>query len=124
MSNKQQPDIHSVLSNLGAGVFEQQLTEVLRDTAKSVMAFGDKGKNGKVTITLTMTRMGDEESDNINIDHAWEYSQPEKRGKSTRINTTSTVMTVNTKGDLTLYPYAQTELEVMGKVTELKRGEQ
>lgn len=106
----ERPDIHSVLSELGAGVFEKQVTEVLRDTAKAVMAFGDKGKKGKVVLSFTFERMGDEEADNVNIEHSWEYSQPEKRGKSTRINTTSTVMAVNNKGDLTLYPLTQEDV--------------
>lgn len=122
----ERPDIHAVLSDLGAGVFEKQVTEVLRDTAKAVMAFGDKGKKGKVVLTFILERMGDEEADNVNIEHSWEYSQPEKRGKSTRINTTSTVMAVNNKGDLTLYPLTQAELYNPADgstVAQFKRGE-
>jgi len=114
MANKI-PDVNEMLGELNAGVFMNQLEEVLKDTAKAVINFGDKGKKGKVTITLTMTRLG-EDSGMVDLEHKWAYEQPEMRGKATRDNTSSTPMCVSSRGHLTVYPLSQEDLfEVVGK---------
>lgn len=103
------PDLFDVLGEFGAGVFVNQLNEVLKDTAKAVINHGDKGKTGKVTISFKMTRLG-EDSDMVDVEHSWQYEQPEMRGKATRTNVTNTPMCVSSKGHLTVYPLTQTDL--------------
>jgi hypothetical protein len=115
------PELQDILGELGAGVFVGQLEEVLKDTARATINHGDKGKVGKVTITLKMTRLG-EDSDMVDLEHSWAYEQPEMRGKSTRVNTSNTPMCVSSKGHLTVYPLTQEDLFNETNLTSIKGG--
>jgi hypothetical protein len=115
------PELQDVLGEFGAGVFVDQLNEVMKDTAKAVINHGDKGKTGKITITLKMTRLG-EDSDMVDVEHSWAYEQPEMRGKSSRVNVTNTPMCVSSKGHLTVYPLTQADLYEESNLTSIKGG--
>src|SRR5512138_3809285 len=101
-------DFTETLGELDAGVFASKLSRAVADTALGVMTNGDKGKKGKVTITLEFSRIG--ESSQVNVDHTLVYSKPTKRGKSSEEDTTQTTFYVGRGGHLSIVPHNQGQL--------------
>lgn len=120
MTYKNPPTIIETLEELNAGVYMQQIEAVLKQVALGVINHGAKGKKGKMTLTLNLSRLG-EDSDMVNVEHAWSYDHPTMRGKKTEINTSNTPMCVSNDGHLTVYPLEQTDLfEKISPVTLIK----
>jgi hypothetical protein len=103
------PTINDTLGEFNAGVYMQQAEAVLKEVAKAVINHGEKGKKGKVTLTFTLARLG-EDSDMVNVEHDWSYEHPTMRGKKTENNKSSTPMCVSKHGHLTVYPLEQTDM--------------
>lgn len=107
---QQQPTYSFVatLPDLDAGVFEQKVSSAVKDVALGTVLYGDKGKKGKVTIELTLSRIGD--SNQVNVDHRVLKVQPTKRGKLTEEDTTSTALYVGNSGAVSVIPNTQGQL--------------
>jgi hypothetical protein len=101
-------NVIETLEEFDAGTFAGKLSRAVADVALGVMTNGDKGKKGKVTITLDFSRVG--ETSQVNIDHTVAYSKPTKRGKSSEEDTTATVMYVGRGGHLSVVPHTQGNL--------------
>lgn len=101
-------DFTTTLADLDAGVFAQKLSRAVRETALAVAENGEKGRNGTVTIKLTMTRIG--ESSQLNVAHSLSYVRPTHRGKKAEDDTTSTVLHVGRGGTLSIIPDSQTDM--------------
>lgn len=101
-------DFIETLGELDAGVFSAKLSRAVADVALGVMTNGDKGKKGKVTITLDIARIG--ESSQVQIAHTLAYSKPTKRGKSSEEDTTQTALYVGRGGHLSIVPHNQAQL--------------
>ena len=97
-----------VIEEFDAGLFVKKLTTVLQQTALNVIDYGERGKTGKVTIDMTVSRAGD--SRQISIAHKLLYSKPTLRGAAGENETTETVFYVHSNGKLSLSPEKQTEL--------------
>lgn len=52
-------DITNVMADFDGGVFANQVSAALADAALGVVTNGDKGRKGKVTIELTLERIGE-----------------------------------------------------------------
>lgn len=97
-----QTDVGKFIIDLDGGVFEQKLGHALSTVAAASV---DHNKVGKVTVELTVRRLGD--SHQVQIDHKLVSKVPTKRGEVSESNTTSTPMHVNVGGKLTLFPESQ-----------------
>lgn len=97
-----------VIEEFDAGLFARKLTAVMQQAALSVIDYGATDKKGKVTIDMTITRVGD--SRQISVAHRLAYSKPTLRGKAGEDETTSTVFYVHQNGKLSMSPEKQTEL--------------
>lgn len=103
-------NIQDTLDQFNAGIYMQQVEAALAETAKASLAYAKKGKPGKLSLTLTILPLETDENDEdedfkrFNVEHAWSYEHPEKRGKSTRIHTTNTVMYISAAGELSILP--------------------
>ena len=106
----QQPTYNftSTLEDLDAGVFLDKVSRAVRETSMAVAQNGDNKKKGKVTIELSISRIGD--SRQVNIDHKLVFHRPTSRGKAYEENTTSTAMYVGKDGGLSIVPQSQTHL--------------
>ena len=109
-------DVAEVLSDLGAGAFEQQLAMALSNVALGVV---EHMKDGKVTITLQMRQVGD--GSQITCQHKLEYQQPTSKGSMREDVTGKTPLYVNRGGRLTLFPEHQGQL--LGKHGETETNE-
>lgn len=103
------------LEEFDAGTFSGKLSRAVADVSLGVMTNGDKGKKGKIVITLDISRVG--ETSQVNIDHTVAYSKPTKRGKSSEEDTTATVMYVGRGGTLSVVPRTQGNLFATKKET-------
>ena len=95
----------SLLPDLTAGKFLAKADAALLATAAAVIANGDKGKGGKVTIEFSMERIG--ESNQVRFAHSITTTQPTARGKRSETDSTETPLHVGTTGKLTLLPDTQ-----------------
>lgn len=89
----QATDVKNFIGDLNAGVFEQQLGRALSDVASGVITHG---KKGQVKITLDLKQIGD--SDQVEITHKLDYTQPTKRGSKREDTAVATPMYVSNKG--------------------------
>lgn len=89
-------DASEFLNSLNAGVFAQQLGRALSQVGAGVVDFGEKGKKGKVTITLEFSRIG--ESNQVKVNHKLDYAIPTKRGTRREDTTLDTPMYVTENG--------------------------
>lgn len=94
-----------ILPDLFAGVFLGQIDRAMSEAAIGVVAWGDKGKTGKVTIEFNMARIG--ETNQVNVKHSLTYSYPTRRGKKSETSATETPMHVGPRGRLTLMPQSE-----------------
>lgn len=89
----QATDVKNFIGDLNAGVFEQQLGRALSDVASGVITHG---KKGQVKITLDLKQIGD--SDQVEIMHKLDYTQPTKRGSRREDTAVATPMYVSNQG--------------------------
>lgn len=109
MNEKKLPGFDDILGELNAGIFKQQAEAALRQIALAVINHGDKGKKGKLAITLSLSRLQNDSS-MVSVQSKWEVTKPKIRGKSVEDDTTETLMCVGAQGHLSLYPLKQTSL--------------
>lgn len=103
------PDFISVLqADLDAGLFSAKISRAISDAALAVVEHGEKGRKAKVTIELTLARIG--ESHQIDLTHKISSSRPTRRGKVAEEDSTSTPMYVGPHGALSIAPAAQMRL--------------
>lgn len=96
-----------LIGELNAGVFEQQVNRALSDVAAHVC---ETGKKGKVMLEFTLEQIG--ESHQVAMTHAIKYVCPKQRGKLTEEHSTETPLHVGVRGALTLFPNAQTKMDL------------
>jgi hypothetical protein len=105
---QQPPNIIETLEEFNAGVFLMQFEEILKQAALGVIYHGTKGKKGKVTLTIAMSRVEDpDKTDKVLVEHTWAIDAPTKRGKKTETNMTDTEMYVSREGCLSIISYDQ-----------------
>lgn len=97
------------LTDLGGGVFAEKVERALSDVAARVVDYGDNGKSGSVTITLTMKRIDD--ASMVSIGHKLAYAYPTKYGKAGEEETQNTPMHVGPGGAMSFVPHDQGALE-------------
>jgi hypothetical protein len=103
------PNFDDILGELNAGIFKQQLEAALKQIAVAVINHGDKGKKGKLVMSLSLERL-ENDTGMVNVESKWEVTKPKVRGKSVEDDTTSTIMCVSPQGLLSLYPLKQANL--------------
>lgn len=86
-------DTTDFIQSLNAGVFEQQLGRALSDVAAGVI---DHGKEGSVTVTFKLKQIA--QTNQVNVTHKLDYSQPTKRGKKREDTTLDTPLYVTPDG--------------------------
>ncbi len=86
-------DSADFIQSLNAGVFAQQVGQVLSDVAAGVI---DHGKEGTVTLTFKMKQIA--QTNQVNVTHKLDFSQPTKRGKKREDTTLDTPMYVTPEG--------------------------
>lgn len=104
-----QTDFQTMVGDLNAGVFAQQVGRALSDVAAGVV---DTGKKGKVTLTFDLKRIG--EAAQVNISHKVAFKRPTTRGEATEVTTSDTPMYVGARGVLSLMPGKQLSLDMVG----------
>lgn len=97
-------ELDEFFSELGAGAFEQKLTQILGETASAVMT---NNREGEVTIKLKMKPIS---SSQAKITHSIDFKAPTIHGQKSEKNTTDTVMYVGKKGKLSLFPEDQMQM--------------
>lgn len=102
---RQLTNFAELLGELDAGTLQKRIEMALSDTALGVVT---TGKTGKVTLTFTMKQVG--ESNQVNIDHKVDFSQPTHRGNRSEDHTTSSALYVGGRGALTILPNSNKEL--------------
>lgn len=98
-----------LLPDLNGGRFLEKADRALANAALSVLTNGDKNKNGRVTLEFTLSRIGD--SNQVQLIHAIEFTEPTARGKRSETDSTTTPLHVGRSGKLTLMPDTQTRFE-------------
>lgn len=98
-------DVAKFIAELAGGVFEEKLSAALSDVA---VACCDRGKTGKVTITLDLRPIGN--GHQVNIKHSLKYAKPTTRGQLSESDETETPMYVGSRGALSQFPEDQTDL--------------
>lgn len=98
-------DVKEFLSDLDAGVFEQQLSKMISEVAGAVL---DHNQMGKVSIILEMKRIGT--SAQVMINEKLVYVRPTSKGKISEEYTTETPMYVGRRGKVSLFPEDQGQL--------------
>lgn len=92
-------DLPSLLGDLNAGVFQQQIERALSDVAAGVVT---TGKVGEVTIKLKLSQIGD--GAQVKCSHGLKAVIPRHRGRTTEENEVDTPLHVSHGGKLTLFP--------------------
>lgn len=98
-------DTTQFLSDLYAGVFNQQIGHALSDVAEGVT---NTGKKGKLVLTFDFEKNGD--STQAKVKHRLHYIVPTAKGKRSEEYTTETPMHVGNGGRMTLMPERQNDL--------------
>lgn len=93
-------NVDDFIGELGAGVIKEKLSHVLSEAALGVITHGNGNKKGKVTLELTINRVG--ENDQVIISHKIAHLTPTKRGKKSEEDTTETSFFVGKGGVLTI----------------------
>src|SRR5690606_28223139 len=98
-------DFPTLLTDLNAGVFEQQLNSAISDVAANVVTHG---KKGELTITFSFKQIGD--SNQVAMTHQLKSVVPMARGRIIEESATDTPLHVGRGGKLSLYPEEQTQM--------------
>ena len=86
-------DSADFIQSLNAGVFAQQLGRALSDVAAGVV---DHGKEGSVTVTFKLKQIA--QTNQVNVTHKLDFSQPTLRGKKREDTTLDTPLYVTPDG--------------------------
>jgi hypothetical protein len=95
-------NVQQMITELGGGQFESQLSHILSDVAGAVV---DHGGKGKVVIQLDFKQISN--SHQVNISHTMKFLRPTSMGSKSEDITSSTPMYVGTKGALSFFPENQ-----------------
>lgn len=95
----------NVLEELDAGLFQTKIQKAIGSVALGVV---NSRKKGTVTVTFTMTQIGD--SNQVNMTHQIKHTVPTPKGKVSEEHATQTALYVSGQGKLTLFPDTQTSL--------------
>lgn len=98
-------DLPSLLADLNAGVFEQQLNTAISDIAANVCTHG---KKGELIVKFSFKRIGD--SNQVAMTHAIKSVVPMARGRIIEESASDTPLHVGRGGKLSLYPEQQAEM--------------
>ena len=96
-----------IVPELNGGVFEEQVNHALTEIARNVVAHR---KKGKLSLEFTVQRIG--ESNQVTVTHGLKSVVPKPRGRVIEETATDTPMHVDKNGKVTLFPNAQTSLEL------------
>jgi hypothetical protein len=107
--NNRITDFAEILGEMNGGVFLQLAGAQASDIALAVTSL-ERQKKGKLVLEFTFERIGD--SNQINITHTIKSTVPRARGQITEDHTTETPFHVGSGGKITLFPNAQTKLEL------------
>lgn len=107
VSTNQKTDIATLLGDLNAGVFEEQINAALSDIAANVCTHG---KKGELTIKFQLKQIG--EGNQVAVTHSIKSIVPKARGRVIEEAATDTPLHVERGGKLTLYPNTQTKMEL------------
>lgn len=107
MSDIPRTEFGSLLGELNAGVFEQQINRALSDVAANVC---ETGKKGEVTLTFKLSRI--EDSNQVAMSHKIKSLVPKQRGKVIEEHETSTPLHVGRGGRLTIFPDTQSKFDL------------
>lgn len=95
----------TLIGDLNAGVFEQQISRAISDVAANVVTHG---KQGELVIRLKLKQIGD--SSQVAMNHALKFVVPTARGKIVEETAGDTPLHVGRGGKLSLYPEEQTDM--------------
>lgn len=98
-------NIAELLTDLNAGVFEQQLNAAISDVAANVVTHG---KKGELIIKLQIRQIGD--SSQVALTHSLKSVVPMMRGRITEESAGDTPLHVGRGGKLSLYPGEQVDM--------------
>lgn len=99
-------DVNQFMSEIGGGVFTQQIAAALSDVAANVMLHN---KAGKVTISFDLKKMNGDTSQ-VMIKHKLDYKVPTNRGQRTETGTTETPMYVGRAGKMSIRDESQQDM--------------
>ena len=99
-------DVNQFMSEIGGGVFAEQIASALSDVAANVMLHN---KAGKVTISFDLKKMNGD-TGQVMIKHKLDYKVPTNRGQRTETGTTETPMYVGRAGKLSLFNQSQQDM--------------
>lgn len=92
-------NLDAFFSTLAGGVQKQILEAVLTKTAKGVLTHGAKGRKGKLTIQIDMSRLNDEDGNlGLKVESKIAYQLPTKRGDSSENEKRESVMYLTPTG--------------------------
>lgn len=97
-------DVAELLSELGAGAFEEKLSRVICETAMAVMT---NDREGEVVLKFKMKPISNVQT---KVMHTIEFKAPTPHGIKSEKNTTDTVMYVGTKGKMSIFPENQIQM--------------
>ncbi|HHS83677.1 MAG TPA: hypothetical protein ENK38_01970 [Gammaproteobacteria bacterium] len=106
MSESEKFDFTLTMQELDAGIFASKLSEAIKESALGVVTHG---KQGKVTLTFTMKRIGG--SSQIMLSHKMAYTKPTLRGSKGEESETETPLYVSGNGATTIMPDTQIGFE-------------
>lgn len=86
-------DSSDFIQSLNAGVFAEQFGRAVSDVAAGVI---DHGKEGTVTLTFKFKQIA--QTNQVNVTHKLDFSQPTKRGKKREDTTLDTPLYVTPEG--------------------------
>lgn len=98
-------DVSQVISELGGGQFESQVSHVLSEVAGSVI---DHNRAGQVQITLDFKKING--TGQVHINHTVKYKRPTSHGSRTEDVAATTPMYVGPKGRLSFFPENQHQM--------------
>jgi hypothetical protein len=104
-------DLPALLSDLNAGVFEQQINAALSDVAANVVTHG---KKGELVLKFSLKQIGD--SNQVAMTHSMKFLVPTARGRIVEESAGDTPLHVGRGGKLSLYP--QDQADMFGKPAE------
>jgi hypothetical protein len=96
--------IGEFIAELGAGVYEEKLEAVLKNTATTVMA---NNREGEIILKFKIKPINQSQ---CKVQHTLERKAPTLNGMITEKDTTETVMFVGEKGKMSIFPENQTQM--------------
>ena len=98
-------NVAEFVSELQAGVFEQQIATAINSVAGSTV---EHGRQGEVVIKLKFKHIPN--TAQVNIEHSLSFKKPTKRGSSSEDLTYDTPMYVGKGGKVTIFPQDQMDM--------------